>query len=246
MNNGNKALAFTAAALLSLQAHGAFKCVDEKGATHIGETPPEQCAKVVMYEVTTTGRVLRTIQPSLTEDQVKARIDADERKKEADKASFEQKRKDLALLATYSTEAEFDVTRDRNIEPINGRIKSAQDRMAAIDKRNKELEDELEFYKAGKSTKAATGKKSDAGSVLVEEQGRLKHEKSVLARNIVGYEKEIADLKSKFEVDRKRWVQLKAGKGDASVEAEAKPIEAKADAKVDAKAAAAKAAPKKN
>jgi peptidoglycan hydrolase CwlO-like protein len=82
--------------------------------------------------------------------------------------------------------------------------------------------------------------------VLVEEQGRLKHEKSVLARNIVGYEKEIADLKSKFEVDRKRWVQLKAGKGDASVEAEAKPIEAKADAKVDAKAAAAKAAPKKN
>ena len=232
----NRALALVSAALLSIPAHAAFKCVDESGRTHIGDTPPDQCAKVVMYEVTRGGQVLRTIQPSLTEDQVKARVEADEKKKEAEKAAFEQRRKDLALLATYSSEQEFDVVLNRNVEPINGRIKSAQERTTAIDKRVKELDDELEFYKAGKSGKSASAKKGDAGAVLVEEQQRLKHEKGVLAKNVVGYEKDIAEMKAKFDVDKKRWIALKAGKSD--VPADAKPTEAKA--------AAPKAATKKN
>ena len=249
MKTSNRALVLVSAALLSVPAHAAFKCVDEAGRTHIGDTPPEQCAKVVMYEVTRSGQVLRTIQPSLTEDQVKARIEAEERKKEADKAAFEQRRKDLALLATYSSEQEFDVVLTRNVEPITGRIKSAQERTAAIDKRVKELDDELEFYKAGKTGKSATTKKGDGGAVFLEEQQRLKHEKGVLAKNVVGYEKEIAEMKAKFEVDKKRWVLLKAGKG-GDLPSDAKPAEAKADAKpTEAKAetkAAPKAATKKN
>src|SRR5438128_338339 len=139
MKNTMKAIGIAVAAVLWLPAQAAFKCTDEKGTTHFGETPPEGCAKVVMYEVSATGRVLRTIQPSLTEEQVKARIAEDEKRKEADKAGFEQKRKDLALLATYSTESEFDVARDRNIDPLRGRIKLSQERLGAIDKRTKEL-----------------------------------------------------------------------------------------------------------
>lgn len=242
MTKTMKALGLATAALLSIPAQAAFRCVDEKGQTHIGDTPPEQCAKVVMYEVTRGGQVIRTIQPSLTEDQVKARIAEEERRKEADKAAFEQKRKDLALLATYSSEEEFDVARDRNIDPIKGRIKSAQDRIAAIDKRNVELDGELEFYKAGKSSKA--GKKNEAPPMLVDEQARLKHEKVVLAKNITGYEKDIAEMKAKYEVDKKRWLALKGGKSDAppatEAKADAKPTEAKAEPKAPAKPATKK------
>jgi hypothetical protein len=32
-------------------AFSAYRCVDEKGITRIGETPPEECANVVMYEI---------------------------------------------------------------------------------------------------------------------------------------------------------------------------------------------------
>lgn len=224
MNNHTVALAVSL--LLALPAHAAFKCTDKDGRTHIGDTPPDQCANVVMYEVSRSGQVLRTIQPSLTEEQVKARVAEEERKKEFDKVAAEQKRKDLALLATFSTEAEFDVVRDRNIEPIKGRIASAQERLAAIDKRNKELNDELEFYKAGKSAKASA-KKVEAPPMLVDEQKRLAHEKTVLAKNIVGYEKEITELTAKFAVDKRRWLALKSGKLE---NIEAKPVEVKADA----------------
>lgn len=252
MKNRILALSIATAAALALPAHAAFKCVDEKGRTHIGDTPPEPCSKVVMYEVTRGGQVIRTIQPTLTEEQVKARIEEEERKKEADKVAFEQKRKDLALLATYSTESELDVARDRNIDPINSRIKLAQERIADIDKRNKQLDEELEFYKAGKSGKSKNddGKKSNTGTMLQEEQNRLKVEKAQVLKSIASSEKEIADLKAKFEVDKKRWIALKAGKAGPGAEAadakvDAKPTEAKAEAKADAKPAP-KAAPKKN
>jgi hypothetical protein len=242
MNNLMKAMGIAAAVLLANPATAAFRCVDETGRTHIGDTPPELCAKVVMYEVTRSGQVLRTIQPSLTDEQIKARIADEDRKKESDKASFEQKRKDLALLATYSTEEEFDVVLNRNIEPITGRITNAQERMVAIDKRNKELDEELEFYKAGKTTKASA-KKVEAPPNMVEEQGRLKHEKVVLTKNITGYEKEIVELKAKFGVDKKRWLALKSGNADKPADAkaadakptDAKPTEAKAEPKPGAK-----------
>ena len=46
-------------ALCAPLAGAAYKCVDEKGLTHIGDTPPAGCASVVMYEVTKRGTVIR-------------------------------------------------------------------------------------------------------------------------------------------------------------------------------------------
>ena len=225
-----KTLCLATSLLLCASAGAAFKCVDEKGNTHVGDTPPDPCANVVMYEVTRTGSIIRRIEPSLTPEQAKTRMEIDERKKEADKAANEQKRKDLALLATYSSEAEFDVVRDRTIEPIKGRIGIAQERMAAIDKRAKELDEEMEFYKAGKSSKSAGGKKVEAPPMLTSELERMRTEKQSLVRGVASSEKEITELRAKFDVDKKRWLALKSGSGskpaDAPVAApvaEAKP-----------------------
>ena len=231
-----KLLAVSVSVCFAASAGAAYRCVDEAGKTHVGDTPPDQCANVIMYEVTRSGSVIRKIEPSLTAEQVKAKADAEEKRKEGEKVAAEQKRKDLALLATYSSEGEFDVVRDRTIEPINGRIKSAQERMAAIDKRSKEIDEEMEFYKAGK--KASSTKKAEAPPNLVSELDRLKHEKQGLVKGIAGSEKEIKDLRAKFDVDKRRWLALKTGGGAAAVDpkpGEPKTVEAKADAKADAK-----------
>jgi hypothetical protein len=212
-------LCLVSASFLALSAHGTFKCVDDKGITHVGDTPPERCANVVMYEVSSSGMILRRIDPSLTADQVRAKTEEIERKKEAEKAQNEQKRKDLALLASYSTDVEIDTARDRNIEPLTGRIKSANDRMAAIDKRVAALEDEMEFYKAGKSkSKGKDGKEKaspEAPPMLVGELQRLKHEREVLAKGIAGSEREIVNVRTKYDADKKRWLALKSGRAPA-------------------------------
>jgi hypothetical protein len=204
-----KRLCLTIALALPLAAGAAFKCVDERGLTHIGDTPPAGCAKVMMYEVTRSGKVVREIAPTMTEEQVKERAAAAKRKKEEDRIASEQRRKDLALLATYSSENEFDVVRDRTIEPITGRIKVAKSRITEVDKRSAKVQEELEFYKAGKSGKST--RKVEAPPMLVSELERLANERATLEKNIANYEKEIVELQAKFDVDKQRWIAIKAG-----------------------------------
>ena len=213
-----KRIALIAAAALACTAHAAYKCVDSKGVTLIGDTPPDGCANVVMYEVTPSGHVLRRIEPTPTPEQLKEKLEDAAKNKAANQAAAEQRRKDLALLATYADAKEFDVARDRNIEPIKGRIAATEDRMKQVDKRGKELADEMEFYKAGKSKKEKDkdkekSEKSAGGppSSLVIEVERNKAEKAALEKTLAEYQKEIEATKAKYEADKQRWLALRAG-----------------------------------
>jgi hypothetical protein len=201
-----RVLSLVAMLLVLPSAHAAYRCVDQKGVTHIGDTPPPGCATVMMYEVTPKGKVLREIPPSLTPEQIKVKELEAERRKAADKAAAEQRRKDLALLNTYGTEKEFDVARDRNIEPIKARIASVQDRLAAIEKRITAIEEESEFYKAGKS-KGSKGREVPA--TLTQELARLQKERDTLAKALPAHEKEIEQVRTRFDTDKQRWMTLK-------------------------------------
>jgi hypothetical protein len=200
------------AVAFAVPAGASYKCVDAKGVTHIGDTPPDECGNVVMYEMSRGGAVIRKIDPTPTADQVKALQEDQDRKKEAERSAADQKRKDAALLASFTGEKEFDVVRDRNIEPLVGRIRSNEDRIKAVDKRIKEIEDEMEFYKAGKSNKS--GKNQEPPPALGEVLSRSRQEKAILEKANVGYTKEIEDIKVKFDADKQRWVSLK---GDSTL-----------------------------
>jgi Domain of unknown function (DUF4124) len=184
----------------------AFKCTDKNGRTHIGDTPPPQCDSVVMYETSPGGTVLRKIDPTPSGDELKAKLAADEKKKVDDAATFEQRRKDLALLATYTSEKDFDVAADRNLDPIHMRIKSAKERLGAVEKRQQSLEDEMEFYRAGKSK--ATKNKS-APPQLVTDLDRTKAEHGTLLVNLKSYDKEVVETRTKYDTDKQRWRELK-------------------------------------
>jgi uncharacterized protein DUF4124 len=198
-----------AALVLAAPFAGAtYKCVNEKGITLIGDTPPEGCERVIMYEMSPTGHVVRKIDPTPSPDELKAyAADADKRRA-AERAAAEQKRKDVALLNTYSTDKEIDTARDRNLEPIRGRIKSAQSRIGEVDKRLKEIDEEMEFYKAGKS------KKKDAKPIappigLVADRERVQKERDALLATIASSEKEMIAVKERYEADKVRFGELK-------------------------------------
>lgn len=204
-----KKLCVTLALLYAPFAHAAYKCLDEKGVTHFADTPPAGCANVVMYEVSPTGHVLRSIDPTPTPEQLKVRLEEQKKKKEADRIAAEQRRKDMALLNTYSSEAEVDVARDRNIEPIKSRISGAQERMAEIDKRLKAIAEEMEFYKAGKKG-AKDGKAVQPPPNLVADRDRGLKEKASLEKSVAEAEKEIAAVRARYDADKKRYAELKA------------------------------------
>jgi hypothetical protein len=208
--------------LYSAASGAAYKCVDEKGVTLIGDTPPPGCEHVKMYETNRSGAVIRTIDPTPTAEELKAMQEAAAKRKVTDKAMGEQKRKDMALLNTYASEKEFDVARERNVEPVKSRIASAAERIAAVEKRQQEIEQEMEFYKAGKSKSSG----NDSSKGLQADLDRARAEKAALVSSIAGYEKEIEDIKAKFETDKKRWLELKNPSKDDD-----KPADASKDGK---------------
>ena len=131
-------------------AAAVFKCVDEKGNTLFGDVPPAGCGNVPIYEVSQSGAILRKIEPTPTPQQVKERQEEQARRKKAELAAAEQKRQDMALLNSYTSAAEFDVARDRNIEPVQGRIASTQERLKELDENEKQLRETGEQYRASK------------------------------------------------------------------------------------------------
>ena len=71
-------------ALFAPAAGATYKCTDEKGVTHIGDTPPAGCGTVVMYEVSASGMVLRKIDPTPTPE--KAMLSARPRRRRSSRS----------------------------------------------------------------------------------------------------------------------------------------------------------------
>ena len=186
--------------LFGPSAWAAYKCVDEKGKSHFEDTPPPACANVVIYETSPSGAVVRKIEPSRTTEQGKqAEMDKDAGRRAAD-----QKRRDRALLDSYTSESEFDIARDRNLDIIKSRLEAAKIRFALVDKRFGEVERGIEGYKKAKQ-KAPAPLEADFES--------LQAERTSLTASIARMEKEVEHTRTQFDADKSRWLELRKVSG---------------------------------
>ena len=100
-----------------------FKWVDDKGTTHYGETIPPEYANKNRTELDKTGRVVDK-KEVLTPEARRANEQAEAKKRAEDEAALESKRRDKALVNTYSNEKEIDLARVRNLQQIDARVNS--------------------------------------------------------------------------------------------------------------------------
>jgi hypothetical protein len=201
-----------AVTLAPLTASALYRCKDEKGLTHIGQAPPPECANVPIYEVTVTGTVLRKIDPTPTPEQLKAKQAEEAKAREAAKAASEAQRRDKILLTTYTSEQDFDRARDTALQPLTKVLDGNAARLKAIEKRQKELDDELEFYKAGSSKTKAPGKGREPPAQLTNDIAQLNKEKAALAESNARAEKDMQAIRDRFEADKARWNELRQAK----------------------------------
>jgi hypothetical protein len=185
-----KSAALIALLAVAPAAHAAFKCVDEKGKSHFQDTPPAACGNVVIYEVSPSGTVIRKIEPSGSA--AGAAKDADAERRAAD-----QKRRDRALLDSYSSAAEFDVARDRNLEIIGTRLEGVKTRLAQIEGREKELLAAVASYK---------GKPAPA---VQQDLEKVQAEKVQWQASQARFQKDYDRTQAQFDDDKKRWIELR-------------------------------------
>jgi Domain of unknown function (DUF4124) len=205
-----------------------YKCKDESGRTHYGETMPAACAKKEVTEISKQGREVRKLDAPLTQEQIQARSDAAAKKAADDKRVAEQRMKDMAMLSTYGSEREIDIARDKDMAVLESRRKLIQGRIAEADERLKKITNEMEFYVAGKSqtgktrepakdnkdskdSKAAATKNREVPPQVQADFDRAKSGRISIDVELARLEADRKLTAQRYEIEKDRYRRLKNG-----------------------------------
>ena len=176
-----------------------FKWVDEKGVTHYGETIPPEYKNQASTEMSKHGVTVRRVEAANTGlEQKKAAEEKAIKDREEKQRAFEQRRRDMALMNTYTSAREIDEHRERTLQVpmqtlkgVEPRLKKAQDRLASL-----------------QSQAAALAKKGKPTDLLdqdiADEKAEIDSMKADMERGLA----QIEAIKVKFDADKKRYLEL--------------------------------------
>ena len=212
------ALVLLSAATAASAQSTLFRCVDEKGVTHYGETMPAACAKKDVTELSKQGRTLRKLDAPLTPEQQKAKVEADAKQRENDKKVAQQKQKDLALLGTYGAEREIDMIRDKDVLQFDQRKRFLDARIADVEARLEKVTNQMEFYIAGrrkpakeKDAKEAKTTEPQVPAQLQADFDRVTNDRTNLQQEIARLEVDRRAVVARYETEKDRFRRLKGG-----------------------------------
>ena len=198
MNKLELIAALVAGLVFSLPATAKlYKWVDDQGVTHYGETIPPQYAGKERSELK-SGRAIKK-EEALTPEEQRAKEEADARMLAEKKAAQEQKRRDNALINTYSNEKEIELARTRNLQQVDARINGINSQIAIIESNLETLQKEADGYDA-EGKKIPTSLQQD----LNNSQKRL----DKLRLELEKAQAEKAALNARYDADKARYKAL--------------------------------------
>ena len=188
--------------LASAQAARVYCCTDGSGSRICGDTLPQACYQRAYREVAPSGRVVQEVEAPLTPEQ-RAQREAEIRaQKERAAREAEAKRRDQVLIDSYANVGEIEKRRDREVANVQGDVTRSRQREAELLKERAKLE----------SLKPKSGPiPRDVVEDLESNLSELMATRSVIDSK----QREIDALKSRFEADRRRYLELTAAKGGA-------------------------------
>lgn len=175
-----------------------YKWVDAQGNVHYTDTLPPSAAAQGNAELSKTGNVVKKTESA---EEKQKRLAAEAEAAERKKIAAEQARKDRALLATYTTEQEIDLARDRALEHHKGIINSAQARLKQLEPGERQLAQKVKAAsKSGKPVPAHLQQQYDAKHAEVEEAQR------VVSTN----QEAMVKVRERYEAEKLRFRELTA------------------------------------
>lgn len=189
------------AATVTPAAMGAmYKWVDEKGVTHYGDTLPPQAAGRGQEELNRSGVIIKRTPAALTPEQRKVQEDAALKEKAEAQKTLEQKRRDSALLNTYTTPEEIDLARNRSLQQQDGAIQSIQVNIKSAQARLASLQAQAARVEKGKRPIPPDLSQDiqDAQTEVARLGGMLEQRRA-----------ERAQIEAKYAADKARFLELK-------------------------------------
>lgn len=187
-------------ALSSQTAWAVYKWVDEKGVTQYGDTLPPQYVNQGNAELNKKGQVIKRTGRAVTEEERKTLEEEAAKKKEAEQREIDQKRRDKALLDTYTNVSEIDLSRDRNMQATQAQIDSTQVRIKSVQGRLEALRNQAALI-----TKNKKPIPPDLAAEIKASESEIKQMQDSIGKR----KQEIEAIKARFEDDKKRFRELK-------------------------------------
>ncbi|MCW5621960.1 MAG: DUF4124 domain-containing protein [Burkholderiales bacterium] len=176
-----------------------YKWVDERGVTHYGEIIPPQYRDKSVTQLNQRGVAVKRIDGVLTPEQQKAAEERAEREKAERKQLAAQRRRDMALMNTYTSTKEIEVARTRNLAMPQQAIKGLQPRLKQAQARLATLEGQAD-------------KQRDAGRQvpehLAEDIARQKQVVAEIRADIDRHSTDIESINRRFDADKQRYAEL--------------------------------------
>jgi uncharacterized protein DUF4124 len=176
-----------------------FKWVDEKGVTHYGESIPPEYKDQAATEMSKHGLTVRKLDAAATGNE--ARKAAEEKAikdREEKQRAFEQRRRDMALMNTYTSAREIDEHRERTLQVPIQTLKGLEPRL-------KKAKDRLTSLQSQAAALTAKGKSAEGlDQDIADEQVEIQNIKADMDRS----QAQIDAIKLKFDADKKRFMEL--------------------------------------
>lgn len=179
-------------------AGGLYKWVDEKGQVQFSDKPPppQNLQKGSLEQLSKRGIVVKKIDPLLTPEQQAAEA----KKKELETQEAEQRRRDNALMKSYTKPEEVDLLRDRALEVLDGEIKSFTLQRKTADTHLARVNERIASFEQ---------RKKPVPPDLLEEKQRGIEEVQRIDSYLKSKEQEKVAIRTKATEDKKRLIELK-------------------------------------
>jgi len=179
-----------------------YKWVDAHGKTHYSDTLPPQALGRGNVELDKQGLAIKRNDGALTAEQRQQQAQAQARKTQEDFVLTERKRRDSALLNTYTSPAEIDLARDRNMEQARLIIKSNDARLISLRATRAQLAQQIAgITRNQKPPPAHLTQARDANAAEIARLEQLQAQKN----------KEMDETRAKFDADKARYIELTQG-----------------------------------
>ncbi|PPI82581.1 DUF4124 domain-containing protein [Marinobacter maroccanus] len=187
-----KATALALALGFSAQvAANMYRYTDENGQIVISSTIPQEATKRGYDILSNNGRVIETIPPAPTEEEIAAR----EAEKQRQKELAEQREKDRALLKRFSHPDQAVKAMHRKIRELEGLIQLKRGNISVISSQlDNEQSRAADMERGGREIPEAT----------LEKIRRLESQIRDIEREITSQTQEIEELRKAFEADIER------------------------------------------
>lgn len=172
-------------------------CCDVGGQPICGDVLPPACYGRTYRELSPQGTLRREVQAPLSADEVARREEELRRRRLAEAEALKQQRIDRALLETYRSLDDLDARRDRALAELDRSIEALRQREADLVQRQRDL------------IRDAVTNDSRQGRQDVADDVRSLDGEIVAQRTVIDVkQREREAVRSRFEEDRRRYVEL--------------------------------------